>query len=217
MPMTGEVFQRLVGWVARRPAAVVGAVVVLAVAAGLFAALTLPPPAGPAPLVGRSSATFQATQRYHDRFGDDSVIVLVRGPLTKLVLTEDVARVLGLEGCLAGNEPASAKLRGGARGPCSQIRATKPVQVVYGPGTFINEAVRQIQDEFNAQRSASAQRASRARNAAEQLALRQGRSKAEAQKLGRQAQQLVQAELLRNLLRLRLRYGLTAVPKLNDP
>src|SRR3954465_14580413 len=150
MPMTGEVFQRLVAWVARRPAAVVGAVVVLAVAAGLFAALTPAPAAGPDTLVGRSSATFEATQRYHQRFGDDSVIVLVRGPLTKLVLTQDVARVLGLEGCLSGNVPPKITPRGGKNGPCAQLGRTKPVKVVYGPGTFINEAVRQIQDEFNA-------------------------------------------------------------------
>src|SRR3954452_13603280 len=202
MPMTGEVFQRLVGWGARRPAAVVGAVAVLALGAAAFAALTLRPTAATDTLVGRGSASFQATERSHQRFGDDAVIVLVRGPLTKLVLTEDIGHVLGLEGCLAGNEPARAKLRGGANGPCAQIRATKPVQVVYGPGTFINEAVRQIQDEFTAQQTASSQRARAARNAAEQLALKQGRSKPEAQKLGQQAQQLVNAELLRNLLQL---------------
>ena len=215
--MTGEVFQRLVRWVARRPAAVVGGVAVLALAGAALAALTLSPTAATDTLVGKGSDTFRATERYHQKFGDDSVIVLVRGPLTKLVLTEDIARVLGLEGCLAGNEPAGAKLRGGPDGACSRIRATKPVQVVYGPGTFINEAVRQIQDEFNAQRTASSQRARSARNAAEQLALKQGRSKAEAQKLGQQAEQLVNAELLRNLLQLGLRYGLTDVPKLNDP
>src|SRR3954470_6081830 len=104
--MTGEVFQRLVAWVARRPAALVGAVVLLALAGTAFAALTLRPTAGTDTLVGRSSETYQATQRYHQAFGDDAVIVLVRGPLTKLVLTADIERVLGLEGCLSGNIPA---------------------------------------------------------------------------------------------------------------
>src|SRR3954452_204941 len=155
--MTGEVFQRLVAWVARRPAAVVGAVVVLALAAALLAALTLRPTAGTDTLVGRSSPSYQATQRYHQRFGDDAVIVLVRGPLTKLVLTSDILRVTGLEGCLAGNAPPGAKLRGGPNGPCAAFARTKPVQVVYGPGTFINESVRQIGDEFNAQRQRTSQ------------------------------------------------------------
>src|SRR3954447_6962465 len=126
MPMTGEVFQRLVAWVARRPAAVVGAVVVLAVAAGLSAALTLRPTAGTDTLVGRSSSTFQATQRYHQRFGDDAVIVLVRGPLTKLVLTQALGHVLGLEGCLSGNAPKNVTPLGGPNGPCAQFAKTKP-------------------------------------------------------------------------------------------
>src|SRR3954467_2515332 len=104
--MTGEVFQRLVAWVARRPAAVLGVVVVLAIAAAAFAALTLRPTAGTDTLVGRSSATYQATQRYHRSFGDDAVIVLVREKLTDLVLSQDLLRVIGLEGCLSGNLPA---------------------------------------------------------------------------------------------------------------
>ena len=214
--MSGEVFQRLVRWVARRPAAVVGAVAALAVAAAAFAALTLTPTASTDTLIGRGSATFKATERYHQRFGDDAVIVLVRGQLTKLVLTSDIARVLGLEGCLSGNVPKGVTPRGGANGPCSTLGRLKPVQVVYGPGTFINESVRQIQDQFTAQTTQSSRQAGQAQNAAYQLALKQGRSQAQAQALGRQAAQLVQAEELRNLLTLGLRYGLTSVPKLND-
>src|SRR3954449_2990406 len=168
--MTGEVFQRLVGWVARRPAAVVGFVVVLAVGAAAFAALTLHPTAGTDTLVGRSSETYKATQRYHQSFGDDAVIVLVRGPLTKLVLTQDIERVLGLEGCLSGNLPANVTPRGGAGGPCAKFAKTKPVQVVYGPGTFINEAVRQISDQFTAQVQQSSEQAKQASKAAYKLA-----------------------------------------------
>src|SRR3954464_3577056 len=189
MPMTGEVFQRLVAWVARRPAAVVGAVVVLAVAAGLFAALTLRPTAGTDTLVGRSSATYQATQRYHQRFGDDAVIVLVRGPLTRLVLTQDIGRVLGLEGCLSGNAPANVKPRGGPSGPCATFARTKPVQVVYGPGTFINESGKQIGDEVAAEQQRTAQQAKRARQAAYELARAKGRTVAQARKAADQAEQ----------------------------
>src|SRR4051812_5977744 len=167
--MTGEVFQRLVAWVARRPAAVVGAVVVLAVAAGLFAALTLRPTAGTDTPVGRSSATFEATQRYHQRFGDDAVIVLVRGPLTKLVLTQDIGHVLGLEGCLSGNAPRNVKPLGGPNGPCATFARTKPVQVVYGPGTFINESVKQIGDEVSREQRSTARQSAQARGASPPL------------------------------------------------
>src|SRR3954470_3621002 len=217
MPMTGEVFQRLVGWVARRPAAVVGAVVVLAVAAGLFAALTLRPTAGTDTLVGRSSATFQATQRYHQRFGDDAVIVLVRGPLTKLVLTQDIGHVLGLEGCLSGNAPRNVKPLGGPNGPCATFARTKPVQVVYGPGTFINESVKQIGDEFAREQQSTAQQSKQAREAAYKLARSRGWSVARARNAADQAEKLVQLQFTRTVVQLGLRYGLTSLPRLNDP
>src|SRR3954470_19529948 len=217
MPMTGEVFQRLVGWVARRPAAVVGAVVVLAVAAGLFAALTLRPTAGTDTLVGRSSATFEATQRYHQRFGDDAVIVLVRGPLTKLVLTQDIGHVLGLEGCLSGNAPRNIKPLGGPNGPCAAFARTKPVQVVYGPGTFINESVKQIGDEFAREQQSTAQQSKQAREAAYKLARAKGWSVARARQAADQAEKLVQLQFTRTVVQLGLRYGLTSLPRLNDP
>src|SRR3954470_7423805 len=208
MPMTGEVFQRLVGWVARRPAAVVGAVVVLAVAAGLFAALTLRPTAGTDTLVGRSSATYKATQRYHQRFGDDAVIVLVRGPLTRLVLTSDILRVTGLEGCLSGNKPANVKVpKGGINGPCAQLARTKPVQVVYGPGTFINEAVKQIGDEFTAETRRTQQQAKQASNAAYKLARAHGRSVSQARRAAQEAAQLVTVQFERNVFQIALKYG----------
>src|SRR3954470_17344193 len=213
----GEVFQRLVAWVARRPAAVVGAVVVLALAATALAALTLRPTAGTDTLVGRSSESYQATQRYHQAFGDDAVLVLVRGPLTKLVLTSDLLRVTGLEGCLSGNKPPKVKPRGGANGPCAQLAKTKPVQVVYGPGTFINEAVKQISDEFSAETRATQQQAAQASNAAYRLARSQGRSVPAARKAASDAAKLVQLQFTRDIVQLGLKYGLTGIPQVNDP
>ena len=65
--------------------------------------------------------------------GDDAVIVLVREDLAHLVLTSDIERLLGLEGCISGNLPRSVKAPGGASGPCAQLAKTKPVRVAYGP------------------------------------------------------------------------------------
>src|SRR5205085_1241699 len=53
--------------------------------------------------------------------------------------------------------------------------------------------------------------------AARKLALARGKSKAEADKLGKQAQQLVYAEFLKTVYSLALKYGFTSVPNLNDP
>ena len=49
--------------------------------AGLALALRLQPDAGVDTLVGTSSPAYAATQTLRERFGDDAIIVLVRGDL----------------------------------------------------------------------------------------------------------------------------------------
>src|SRR2546421_4060206 len=147
MPLP-RTFERIVRAAVRRPALLVAAVVALAAGGGLLA-LGLRPNAGPDTLVDRGSDTFKATERYHQRFGEDAIVVLVRGDLSRLVLTSDIGRLLGLEGCISGNIPRQiTNPPGGPNGPCTKLAHDHPVQVVYGPGTFINEAVRQLQQQF---------------------------------------------------------------------
>ena len=75
--------------------------------------------------------------------------MLVKGDLQQLVLSEDIDRLVGLEGCLSGNVPASALGReGGANGPCGQLARARTVKVVLGPGTFVNEAANQIDEQL---------------------------------------------------------------------
>ena len=76
------------------------------------------------------------------------IVVLVRGDLANLVLTDNLGRMLGLEGCLSGNKPPGQAAPGGTGSPCAEFARTKPVKVVYGPGTFINAAVGEINDQF---------------------------------------------------------------------
>ena len=153
------------------------------------------------------------------RFGDDAVYVLVRGDLPRMVLTSDLNRLLGLEGCLSGNVPEGVTPPGGASGPCGRLAAAKPARVVYGPGTFINSSVTELTEQLQAQTRARAAQAERANEAARRLARAQGRSEAEARRLGREAEKLVYAQFARELLALNAKYGLnlTGVPKLNDP
>src|SRR5690349_2733327 len=206
----------VMGAAARRPLLVGLAVGLLALAGGVLA-LRLQPTAATDTLVGRGSASFAATERLHQRFGDDAVYVLIRQPLTETVLTSDLLRVLALEGCLSGNVPKGQTPRGGANGPCARLARAKPVKVVFGPGTFLNEAVGQIQDQFSAQSAQKAAQADRAAKAARALARAQGKSAAEARRLGEQARQLVYAEFIRNTFQLALQYGITSAPQLNDP
>jgi len=201
---------------ARRPLAV-GLIVTGLALGGAALALRLQPDAATDTLVGRGSESFKATERYHQRFGDDAVIILVRGDLAKLVLTQDVERLLGLEGCISGNLPAGVTPRGGANGPCGQLARLKPVKVVFGPGTFINEAATQISDEFNREKTQKAQEAQRAADAARRLARSKGMSPQQQAKLASEAASLVYTEFVRDIVRLGLRYGLTQAPQLNDP
>ncbi|MEA2321851.1 MAG: uncharacterized protein QOD81_1701 [Solirubrobacteraceae bacterium] len=206
----------VMGAAARRPLAVVLIVALLAVAAGALA-LRLQPSAATDTLVGRDSASFAATERLRERFGDDAVYVLIRQPLTQTTLTSDLLRVIALEGCLSGNVPKGQAARGGPGGPCARLARARPVKVVFGPGTFLNEAVGQIQDEFRTRTAETTARAEAAAGAARRRARADGRRAAEARRRGDEARRAVQAEFARALVQLALRYGITSAPQLNDP
>ena len=212
-------FERVVRASARRPQRVLAVTAVLAVVGAALALVRLEPSAATSTLAGKGSSSFQATERYRERFGDHSIVVLVRGELPRLVLTENLGRLIGLEGCLSGNKPKDKTAPGGPGSPCGKLAATKPVQVVYGPGTFINAAVGEIQDQLQARLQTKAAEAQRAADAARKLARGRGLSKKQQDRYAKSAQQLVYAETVRDLLQLNVKYGLglTAEPRIDDP
>jgi predicted RND superfamily exporter protein len=114
--------------------------VVLALAAGI-GATRIPSDAGVGTLVDADTATYRATQQVRDSFGEEPVVVLVKGDLQGLILSTDIFRLLRLEGCLSGNVPEGAKP---IPGPCSELAELDPVEFVFGPATFLNESVVQI-------------------------------------------------------------------------
>jgi hydrophobe/amphiphile efflux-3 (HAE3) family protein len=201
---------------ARRPVLVLGLIAVLAVAGFAFA-LRLQPDAGVDTLVGKSTASYGATATYRARFGDDPIIVLVRGDLTKLLLTQDLERLIGLEGCISGNTPAKVTPPGGPDGPCGRLRATHPVKVVFGPGTFINEATRQLGEGFARRLQATKQRSEDAATIARRFARRQGLSPAATARAVRAAQTVVAQDFQAEVIGLAVRYGLRSIPQLDDP
>jgi uncharacterized protein len=208
--------ERVARFVARRPVPVLAAVAALALGGGVLA-LSLEPSAGTDTLVSRGSDTYKATADYHRRFGDDAVLVLVREDLAHLVLTADIERVLGLEGCISGNLPRNVKPPGGPNGPCAGLAKTRPVRVVYGPGTFINEAVRQIQAQFSQRQQQKARQADQAARAARKLAAARGLSPAAQRRAAADTRRLVYAQFVRDSLQLALQYGIRSIPRLNDP
>jgi hydrophobe/amphiphile efflux-3 (HAE3) family protein len=201
---------------ARRPLAVGGVVAALALLGG-GAALGLQPTSADDTFISRSTETFKASQAYHERFGEDAVYVLVNEPVSQLVLTSDLQRVIGLEGCLSGNAPRGVVPPGGRNGPCGRLAKTKPARVVFGPGTFINTSVTQIQEQIASQQQAAQAQAQTAAEAARKIAASRGYSKARQDQVAKEAQDLVQNQFVAEAIKLAVSYGLTGIPQINDP
>jgi hydrophobe/amphiphile efflux-3 (HAE3) family protein len=206
----------LAGGAARRPRVVIALAVVLGLgAAGL--ALRLRPTAAANTFVSSSSPEYRATQRFYRSFGEEPIAVLVKGSLQQLVLGSDIDRLVGLEGCLSGNVPAGAlATEGGVNGPCGQLARARTVKVVFGPGTFINEAASQIDEQLTAQTRQAEAQAKQAERAVTHAALARGLSAAQARTLGRQASKVTIAGFQKSLVTLALKYGLTSRPSVND-
>jgi uncharacterized protein len=200
----------------RRPALVL-AVTALLAATGLAFAVRLEPDARVETLVGTGTPAYAATAALRERFGDDAIIVLVRGDLQKLLLSQDLERLLGLEGCMAGNVPAGATPPGGAAGPCGQLGRTRPVKVVLGPGTFINTAVGELRAGYASRVQRARELSDAAAAAARRTARGQGLGRAAADRRAGRARAKVDAGLVDELGGLAARYGLLSVPRLDDP
>jgi hydrophobe/amphiphile efflux-3 (HAE3) family protein len=209
-------FARIVSAVVRRPLIVLVLTAALALG-GAVLALRLKPNASTDTLVDRGSGTFQATERFTRDFGDEAVVVLVRGDLSKTLLTDDLGRVLRLEGCLSGNVPNTKKGLGDLPPVCRQIARLKPAKVVFGPATFINTSVNAIGDEFLRRYQLSQRQAAQAGKAAAAEAKRRGASPAEQQQVGSAAASEVTQRFQQYLVQLGIRYGLTSLPELDNP
>jgi hydrophobe/amphiphile efflux-3 (HAE3) family protein len=209
-------FARIVGVVTRRPLLVLTITALLALG-GAALALRLEPSAATDTLVDRGSDSFQATERFKRDFGDEAVLVLVRGDLAKTVLTDDLGRMLSLEGCLSGNVPDTKRGLGNLPPVCREIAELKPAKVVFGPGTFINTSVNEIVEEYARRQRANQRQAERAAEAARKLSRRRGDPPAQQERLAKAAFDATTAQFLQQTLALGLRYGITGVPRIDDP
>src|SRR5689334_5030190 len=173
----------LAGRAARRPALVLAVAAVLGIG-GAVLALQLQPSAATSSFVSSSSGPYRATQSFYRQFGEEPVEVLVHGDLQQLVLGPDLGRLAGLEGCLSGRIPAKALPSvGGVNGPCGRLAKLGTVKVVFGPGTFLNEAAGQIQQKLIGLNKHAQSSAKQARQSVEKAALARGLSAEEAHQL----------------------------------
>jgi uncharacterized protein len=140
----GALFGRVAAWAAghARPLVALSALVAVIAAVG---ATQLPTDAGVDTLVDADSATARATEQVRQDFGEEPIVVLVKGELPELLLTDDLFRLLRLEGCLAGKVPKGAEA---IPGPCAELAEMGAVEFLTGPGTFLNESVVQIDNQL---------------------------------------------------------------------
>ena len=224
--MRRDAFARIVGVVTRRPLIVLTITALLALG-GAALALRLEPSAATETLVDRGSESFQATERFKQDFGDEAVLVLVRGKLSNTVLTDDLGRLLSLEGCLGGNIPPEDLRRELARhrrdprrglpAVCGEMAELRPAKVVFGPATFINTSVNEIVGEIGRRTQANQRQAQKAAEAARRLSKRRGDPPAEQRRLAEAAFNAVSAQLVQQMIADGLRYGLSGIPRIDDP
>jgi hypothetical protein len=220
---------RLIDRAAARPVLTLAIVVALALGGGLLA-LGLRPSTGTDTFVSRSSANYQVTADDQAHFGGDPVIVLIKEPLTDLVLTKELATVTQLEACLAGQTvvanatlkafvpaPAgSATPYGGWNSPCGQLMRAHAVQVVYGPGTFLNRSVSAVNQEVTAILNGAHAAEIKAARSAYALALGKGLSHTKAVAAGNAAYTL-ETQTQNNLLTtMALQSGITSLPSIDS-
>jgi hypothetical protein len=219
----------LVRRAAERPRLTVGIVALLTVLCGLLA-LGLRPSSDVSTLVSRSSSDYRATQTDSREFGGDAVVVLIREPLTDLVLTKDLGTITELEACLTGEvavpdqqtqsfAPApkgTLPAYGGRRSPCGELMRHRPAAVVYGPGTFLNRAVTAVNQQIR-QLTASATSAIKgAESEALRLAEAKGLSHTRAEAAAKAAGQLEEQQQAEQLETLALNSGISQTPSIDN-
>ncbi|MBF6621270.1 MAG: MMPL family transporter [Patulibacter sp.] len=172
----------------------VGILAVVVLALAVFGLTQLGTSAAVRTVVGTGSPAYQAERDAAERFGDETILVLVRQSAADIGLTEDLATLALFEQCLAGTVPDDEPLPGGDDGPCAALAQAKPAQVVYGPGTFATTGVDAINAEISGAAAEVLQKLNSARTDAEAAAKEAGKSSAEVEAAGDRAQREAEAE-----------------------
>ena len=227
MGMSGKL-ERVARAAARRPLVALLAVLVLAVGGGLLA-LALQPSTGIGTFVGSGSSSYQATLDDQRHFGSDAVVVLIREPLTDLVETKDLGTLSFLEACLAGKvvvqnfqlgaytaAPAGSPPYGGRSSPCGKLMRYKPVKAVYGPATFLNQAVAAVNQLILSMSHGAQQAIATARQDAYKLAIGEHKSRQQAQQMASAAATLAEQQQLTQAEQLAVQSGLSSAPRIDN-
>ena len=100
---------------------------------------------------------------------------------------------------------------------CDQIAKLHPSHSVFGPGTFLYLSVAGIQQALQGQIGGATQQARAAGQQARRAAAKRGASTAEQQQAANAAAQRCSASSSSQLIQVALQYGITSIPRLDDP
>jgi predicted RND superfamily exporter protein len=220
-----EKLSQLVELAVRRPLLMLVCVGVLTAACAVVA-LGEQPSTGTGTLVSSGSADSQATATDNREFGGAAVDVLIRENLENLVQSRDLGVISELEACLDGQQvttstklaafvrvPASqARPYGGVNSPCGHLMHARPAEVVYGPGTFLNQAVVAVNQQINNLKAGAASAIRSKYDDARALALAQGASVKAADAAGSAAAELEGEQEENSLATLALQTGISSAP-----
>jgi hydrophobe/amphiphile efflux-3 (HAE3) family protein len=188
----------------------VGVLAVVVLALAVFGLTQLGTSAAVRTVVGTGSPAYGAERDAAERFGDETILVLVRQSAADIGLTADLETLATFEQCLAGTVPEDEPLPGGDDGPCAALAEAKPAEVVYGPGTFATTGVDAINAEISGTVADFLQRRSSARPDAEAAAKKAGKSPAQIEAAGDRAERELEEEQ-RASLAMAARYGIDPI------
>ena len=156
-----------------------------------------------------------ATEELRSKFGGDPIVVLVRGRLTGMLLTEDVARMLSLEGCISGNLPRDAKP---AAPVCAETsRSASPSRWSTGPAPSSTRRRDRFSTGSTSTAAAKPPTADRAAREARRAGPRAWAVGGQQEQFAQEARRIVTATYAQRALELAVRFGLSSVPALNNP
>ncbi|HEY6654605.1 MAG TPA: MMPL family transporter, partial [Solirubrobacterales bacterium] len=138
-----------------------------------------------------------------------------------LVLTKDLEPLFELEECFAGGTQLAQVLPHKTKQPlppvCDRIAKLRPSHSVFGPATFLYLSVAGIQQALQGQIGGAAQQARAAADQAQKAAAKRGASAAEQTQAANAAAQQVMSQFQGSLAQVAIQYGLTSIPRLDDP
>lgn len=213
-------FESVARFAVKRPWIAIVGVVSLALVGGWFG-LGLRADAGTDTLLDRGSESYRATERFRQAFGDDAALILAREDLRTLLKGDDLRALFELETCLAGGTRLGSSLPRQPGNPlpevCDRIEKLAPARAVYGPASFLYQSVDQITRVLRRQVETARTEADQAAAGARSRAIAAGSSAADADAAAQEASDAVLKQFNQAVLRIALSYGITGLPRLDDP